>query len=522
MWSYNAVRCFTSRKIRFALPGSKSRLSPSAARAVATVSSDVPENLTAGGTVNRSVDNSSLKPTEQAVIDRLLVLRSSRSRRIPYESLPSLSKAPDLQTNPRLASLVLPIDPRLLAPFYKDVDAQNGGLTFFKTGQERDSTSSFYVRSFMPHCHGGNSQYIKPGLSDLHSRPWQDLGTFLSETFASMGVTEFRDFYTHILPADVGRHLPHIDRLQGETWKVDIRFSPHPTELLVLDGEDKRWYALRFTAGGSGYVIDSALFKHFHALRAGPAIQQSVLAVFHKQGSTLHMVKEALSRRASVVPPLAVDYHSGSFPAFMLPPAPTAHAGLAETARVGLQAGKHIRQCLDMLRGAVRAVEPHDTSQARKREPKGRLSRVRASVVDQAIATLPVDVRSDVRKAYANHCKLAQQIGYGVQRLTAATKHGHLEAGRKRRAVLDDRLIAITGTATVGDSQFRFPEYDGTDATRLRFAWTRGSDLYIAKVSSDSGHCVAATLALLVKKLTLCKAGSSSSVSVRLEVVDGD
>src|SRR5689334_18411233 len=67
----------------------------------------------------------------------------------------------------------------------------------------------------------------------------------------------------------------------------------------IQDEEDSRWYALRFPPGGSGYVIDSALFSRFHGVRAGPTIQQSVLAVFNKQDSNLQMVRERLARMAT-------------------------------------------------------------------------------------------------------------------------------------------------------------------------------------------------------------------------------
>ena len=67
----------------------------------------------------------------------------------------------------------------------------------------------------------------------------------------------------------------------------------------LQDEKDRQWYALRFPPGGSGFVIDSALFSRVHAVHAQEHTQQSVLAVFNKQGSDHRMVCEALAKMAA-------------------------------------------------------------------------------------------------------------------------------------------------------------------------------------------------------------------------------
>jgi len=63
------------------------------------------------------------------------------------------------------------------------------------------------------------------------------------------------------------------------------------------DQAEKQWWALRFGAGASGFIIDSALLEqHHHAAEPTSQAYQSVLLVASKRDATVHCLASVLNR----------------------------------------------------------------------------------------------------------------------------------------------------------------------------------------------------------------------------------
>ena len=69
---------------------------------------------------------------------------------------------------------------------------------------------------------------------------------------------------------------------------------------LNQDQAEKRWWALRFGPGASGFVIDSALLEqHYHAAEPTSQAYQSLLLVASKRDAAVPCLAKVLNRYAA-------------------------------------------------------------------------------------------------------------------------------------------------------------------------------------------------------------------------------
>ena len=70
--------------------------------------------------------------------------------------------------------------------------------------------------------------------------------------------------------------------------------------LLLQDKQEQRWFALRFAAGCSAFVVDGALLTQHHAVPSVGKVRLSVICVIRKDEETMQWLHDDIERRKAV------------------------------------------------------------------------------------------------------------------------------------------------------------------------------------------------------------------------------